>query len=628
MAVKMSIRHKLALILWGFALAAYAIAGVGLAIFQNLTLERRARQAMEPYVQFVAVGADAAVAFEDPVRAKEILDTLRANPLIVNAAIVLKDGRLLAGFGNRSAAAHLPKPYGIHLHGGLAELLQPLPHGARLRLTMKLEQLGNETRRILWFFGAGALVLLAITLGQLAILQRTIITPITSLAEAAESVRTQADYDLHVPAAGDDEVALLGRSFNAMMETIRVRDRDLQELALFNHTIVDSAAYGIVSCDPKGIVTSYNKAAERLLGYRADEIVGRQSPILWHDPEEVAQRARRLSEELGEPIGPDFDVITAHASRGLPDENEWTFIRKDGTRVRILLSVSALNDENGKFTGFVGLVYDLTERKQAEEEIRNLNKGLEQRVAKRTSQLEAANRELEAFAYSVSHDLRAPLRHIDGFIGLLQKHIEPTLDDQCRHYMTSISDSAKKMGQLIDDLLAFSRMGRQAMTYQPVNLGNLVRHVTRELEPDAAGRNIQWRIGELPQVDADGAMLQIVMTNLISNALKFTRPRQQARIEIGWLPGQEAETTIFVRDNGVGFDMAYGDKLFGVFQRLHRTDEFEGTGIGLATVQRIIARHGGRTWAQGELDQGAIFYFSLPKPASSNQSASTSSWMP
>ena len=186
------------------------------------------------------------------------------------------------------------------------------------------------------------------------------------------------------------------------------------------------------------------------------------------------------------------------------------------------------------------------------------------------------------------------------------------MNEQGRHYMDNISDSARKMGQLIDDLLAFSRMGRQAMTFQPVNLGDLVHQVIRDLEPDAAGRDIQWCIDELPRVEADDAMLRIVMANLISNALKYTRSRPHTRIEIGSLPSRDAEATIFVRDNGVGFDMAYVDKLFGVFQRLHRADEFEGTGIGLALVRRIIARHGGRTWAEGKDNRGATFYFALP----------------
>jgi PAS domain S-box-containing protein len=253
------------------------------------------------------------------------------------------------------------------------------------------------------------------------------------------------------------------------------------------------------------------------------------------------------------------------------------------------------------------------QRRQAEEDIKKYRNQLEERVKERTAKLETTNKELEAFAYSVSHDLQAPLRHIDGFLELLQKKAEPALDKESLHYMDAIANAAQGMGKLIDDLLSFSRMGRHAVTIQSVDLGNLLREVIGELEPEAAGRNITWRIGALPAVDGDAAMLRIVLSNLIANALKFTRPRQQARIEIGALPGQGAEATIFVRDNGVGFDMAYADKLFGVFQRLHRADEFEGTGIGLANVRRIVARHGGRTWAEAKVEQGATFYFALPR---------------
>ena len=247
------------------------------------------------------------------------------------------------------------------------------------------------------------------------------------------------------------------------------------------------------------------------------------------------------------------------------------------------------------------------------DQITHANMELEQRVASRTAQLEEANKELEAFAYSVSHDLRAPLRHIDGFIDMLQKRTVATLDEKSRHYMDVIADSAGKMGVLIDDLLSFSRMGRSEMFKSQVDLNDLVQDVVREAMSETEGRNIHWEISSLPVVIGDRAMLRIVLVNLIANALKFTRSRKVAQIEIGRERRDAAEMVIFVRDNGVGFDMSYADKLFGVFQRLHRQEDFEGTGIGLANVRRIINRHGGETWAEGEPGHGATFYFSLPQ---------------
>jgi light-regulated signal transduction histidine kinase (bacteriophytochrome) len=247
-------------------------------------------------------------------------------------------------------------------------------------------------------------------------------------------------------------------------------------------------------------------------------------------------------------------------------------------------------DEQQRAVAILETSNDITERQRTEGEIRTLNEEL----AKRATELGAVNKELEAFAYSVSHDLRAPLRHMVGYTELLQKNASSILDEKSHRYMMMILELAKRMGNLIDDLLAFSRIGRAETQMTLVSLEQLVKEALSEVKQETDGRNIVWSIGALPHVYGDRSMLRLVLVNLIANAIKFTSIRQQSEIEIGCIDGKEDEVVVFIKDNGVGFEMKYVNKLFGVFQRLHRTEEFEGTGIGLATVQHIIHRHGGR----------------------------------
>jgi len=258
---------------------------------------------------------------------------------------------------------------------------------------------------------------------------------------------------------------------------------------------------------------------------------------------------------------------------------------------------------------------------QIEERDVELGKGreqLEQRVEQRTAELAATVKELEGFSYSVAHDLRAPLRHISGFSNMLAEQYGPSLDPNAQRYLERIQNGARQMGMLVDDLLNLARIGRQEMRCQATGLNSLLDEVLADLKPEADGRKVEWRIGRLPFVECDPSLMKQALYNLASNALKYTRPREKAVIEVD-ARVQEGVTVIVFRDNGVGFSMKYADKLFGVFQRLHRPEDFEGTGVGLATVQRIIHKHGGRVWAEGELDKGATFYFTL-EPADQKSS--------
>jgi PAS domain S-box-containing protein len=342
--------------------------------------------------------------------------------------------------------------------------------------------------------------------------------------------------------------------------------------------------------DMNDIITYWNRGAAELYGWTEDQAVGKHSHQL-------------LQTDYPLPM----DEVREELLRTGRWEGELQKTKADGSRVFVASRWSLRHDEQGHPVAILETNNDISDRKHREEEIRKLNQELE----KRTTDLEASNKELEAFAYSVSHDLRAPLRHMVGFTELLQKNVSSMLDEKSLRYMKTILESAKRMGALIDDLLAFSRIARAETRQRPVSMEELVREVLMDLQRETEGREIAWNIGALPDTFGDRPMLRLVLVNLIANAVKFTRTRTRTEIEIGSVEKNDA-VVVFVRDNGVGFDMKYAHKLFGVFQRLHQSGTFEGTGIGLATVQRIIHRHGGSVWAEGLVDGGATFFFSLP----------------
>jgi PAS domain S-box-containing protein len=372
-------------------------------------------------------------------------------------------------------------------------------------------------------------------------------------------------------------------------ERLRASTKEILDLkaALDEHAIV-------AITDPRGKITYANDKFCAISKYSRAELIGQDHRLInsgYHPKEFIAGLWRTIQS-------------------GRVWHGEILNKAKDGSMYWVDTTIVPFLDEGGRPRHYVAIRADITERKKAEETIRELNAQLERRVVERTAQLEAANSELEAFSYSVSHDLRAPLRAVDGFSQAVLEDYGALLPPDGQRYLVTIRNGAQRMGVLIDDLLSFSRLGRHILIRQAINTELLVRGVLEELGSPWPDRQVDLRIGELPIADGDPALLKQVWVNLLSNALKYTRKRAAAIVEVGSVD-RDGVVAYFVRDNGTGFDMKYADKLFGVFQRLHRAEDYEGTGVGLAIVQRIIHRHGGKVWAEAAPDRGATFYFTL-----------------
>ena len=366
--------------------------------------------------------------------------------------------------------------------------------------------------------------------------------------------------------------------------------------------LLESAPDAMVIVDSQGNVQLVNEQTERLFGYSREDLVGKPVELL------IPHRFQRQH------VAHRYLYSEAPRPREMGAGLELSGRRKDGTEFPVEISLSPIKTRGGILIS--SAIRNVSDRRQAEEQIRNLNQVLNERI----SELNAANKELESFSYSVSHDLRAPLRHIDGFARILKEEHAAGLSSEGIRYLDRVLEAANHMGRLVDDLLNLARIGRREIAKQRVRLEDVVRAAIAELPPEVSERDIEWMIEPLAYANCDPGLMKIAFSNLLSNAAKFTRTREKAVIEIGERESRGVPA-YFVRDNGVGFDEQYADKLFGVFQRLHRQEDFEGTGIGLATVQRIIRRHGGDIWAESQPDSGATFFFTLgpqPEPNISN----------
>jgi len=617
--------------------------------YEYVTFRQETARQLATLSEIIAANSTAALAFANEQDAREILSALKANRNVVAAALYDRDGHLFAHYPDALPVSELPqspRDGGFNAsHSKLTKFQNVVQRDLKLG-TLYLElDTGTITRE--WLYGslgiAGAVMALVIGVAFLLArsLQRQVSLPILALAETAQAISERKDYSVRAVKIGNDEVGRLTEAFNQMLGEIETLNRDLErrvvertnQLAAANaevtrgravfESIFESLPGSFLVLTPELKIIAASDAYLKATMTTRETLIGRELFDAFPDnPSEVdamgSSNLRASLERVLKTGAADTMPIQKYDIRrpdGVFEERYWSPVNSPllGVDRRVEYLIHRVEDVTDFVHQRTPVNGDSTQLRIKMEQMQAEMFHSSQKIQESNQQLRAANEELESFSYSVSHDLRAPLRHIDGFAGLLRKSDGTQLSEKGSGYLGHISNSAKQMGVLIDDLLVFSRMGRSEMKMTPVNLQQLTADTVQSLQrQEAKDRPIVWKIEALPVVLGDHAMLRQVFVNLLSNAVKYTRPKNPAEIEVGCFD-EDKEVVIFIRDNGVGFEMQYAQKLFGVFQRLHRSEEFEGTGIGLANVRRIITRHLGRTWAESMPGAGATFYFSLPK---------------
>jgi len=572
--------------------------------YEFYTFRRSTVQQLSTLGEIIASNSTAPLAFDDPDAAAEILASLKAEKHIMAACIYTHSGEILAYYPETLDIKTLPSSPGspgFQYYDQYLEGFQPIIQGERTlgTLYMKSDMKAMYERFGLYAFIAGSVIIISFIIAVLISrrLQHRIAQPILDLAQTAKAVSEHNDYSVRAIKHGDDEVGMFTDVFNNMLAQIQNQNQAILESAAHVNAVLNSALSAVVVSDAAGVITEWNARAEQIFGWTRAEAIGKVAveTIVPVRQRNVHVHAIKSYLETGK--GAIVNQLI-----------ESTALRRDGTEFPVELSISPLR--TGNAVVFCGFITDITERKKAEEEIRMFNQQLELKVRERTEELESVNKELESFSYSVSHDLRAPLRSIHGYMNILAEDYAGKFDDEAQRLMTIILNNAKKMGQLIDDLLEFSRLGRKGLTRSIVSMKEMAAGIFEDLVQTFPDREVEFRLDDIPNAYVDHNTFRQVWINLIGNALKYSRNKTKTVIHIG-SELKDGNVVFFIRDNGAGFDMLYYDKLFGVFQRLHATHEFEGTGVGLAIVHRIIAKHRGNIWAEGEIEKGATFYFTV-----------------
>jgi PAS domain S-box-containing protein len=597
------IRRKVALAIVATSAIALLLTSTAFLVYEWSTFRNATLANLTTLSRIIAENSTAALRFNSEDDARETLATLRAERDINAAAIFDAQGRRIAEYRTRNASVpesltNIPEE-GYRFSATHLDVFEPITQETRQLGTLFMQSSLAAMQQRFLLYGFIILAILAtsslVAFALSGRMQQRITEPIQELAETVQAITTQGDYSRRATKYGNDELGALTDAFNRMLEEIKERERRLSASEERLRAALAAADMGTWRHDPERRESIVDENFRRIYGLpngnatvSTDEMLARIHP---EDRDRTWAAFDEVMRGLRSHYSSDYRVMSTHGIR---------WVRDRGRLVR--------HEDGSNYV--TGALVDISERKGAEEEIRRLNADLEQRVADRTAQLEQANRELEAFTYSVSHDLRGPLRHMSGYAEIIHDDSGNQLSNESRACLGRIVSAATRLSRLVDSLLNLSRVGRQQLILQRTRLDDLVTAAIRELEAETRDRRIEWQRQRLPIIDCDPSLMQIVFVNLISNALKYTRPREVVVIHIG-MQVDNGETILLVRDNGVGFDPRFQSKLFGVFERLHSAAVFEGTGVGLATVDRIIRKHGGRIWARAAVNEGATFYFTL-----------------
>ena len=627
-----SVRHKLLLVVLAATLAALLVTGGSMMFYDLRTYQQTWVNDLSTQADILGRASAPALTFNDPKTAQENLSLLKVRPQISAAAIYTARGVLFASYVQSGIVdpqlPALPDADGSRIDGKNLVVFKRILDNNEILGTVYVKARYALFDRIKDYLGILVIVMVASLLVSVLLsswMNSVVTKPILAISDVARKVMESRDFTLRASKSTEDEIGYLADGFNGMLAEIghraevmeqsnralehEIEERRGVEQALLvserrNRTLIAASTSIVWSADGKGNFSEDQPSWSAYTGQQRSDYQGSG----WRTAFEAHDRNA-------------IEIAWAHAVNA-PEMFDLELRLWHGKSARhryVSVRAVPVMESSGIVSGWIGTVNDVDDQRRAEDELRQLNVELERRVTARTAELESANSELEAFSYSVSHDLRAPVRAVSGFSKLLWEDHADQLNDEARRKLGFIQSESRRMGVLIDDLLAFSRLGRQTIQRSDLDMRSLANSTFERLQVQHEGPKPEFRLGPLPRATGDRVLLEQVWVNLLSNALKFSAQREKPAIEVGAI-SDEKEHVYFVRDNGAGFDPRYQAKLFGVFQRLHDASEFAGTGVGLALVSRIVIRHGGRVWADGKPNEGATFYFTLPKEHASGVS--------